>query len=717
MFYIYIKQHDITDCGAACLAAVCKQYGLNLSISSIREAAGTDKRGTNVYGMVEAAKSLGFTAQAVKGDKKAFYSDFPLPCIAHVVEDEALLHYVVIHKITKKYILIADPAKGLIKEDPEVFFKKWTGVLIILVPTVSFEKGNKNKGSLSRFFSLLKPQKKLLINIFLSSLLITVFGIGTSFYFRYIMDEVVTYNLNRSLTIISIGVILLYLFKAILEFFRNHLMNYLSQKLDIPLILGYYEHTLALPMNFFGTRRIGEIVSRFMDASKIRDAISDAALTVMMDSLMAMVGGIVLYKQNTKLFFIAVILLILYGLVVFFYNKPIKNINQKIMEENAQVNSYLVESLNGIETIKSFNVESKAQTETEIKFIKLLKSAFKGNLIINSQTSIITAIATIGEVIILWVGTTLVLKGEISIGQLITFNALLAYFLTPVQNLINLQPKMQTAIVAADRICEILDLELEKQDNEKSKLKDISLKEDLIISNLDFRYGKRELILKNINMNIKAGEKIALVGESGSGKTTLAKLLLKFYTAEKGDIYFGNYNIKDINLDTLRNKIAYISQDIFLFSASIKDNLMLGNDDASFEDVIKACTLSHADEFINKLPLRYDTILEENGSNLSGGQKQRLAISRALLKHPDILIMDEATSNLDSITEKAIEKTIDELSDNITTIIIAHRLSTIMRCDKIFVLEHGEVIEVGNHHELMAKKGRYYNLWKEQIPE
>ncbi len=717
MKYKCIKQHDITDCGAACLATISKQYGLNLSISKIREAASTDKRGTNVYGMVEAAKSLGFSAQAVKGDKKAFYSEFPLPCIAHVVVDGGLLHYVVIHKITKNKIIVADPAKGIVNYKPDDFFKIWTGVLIILVPSVHFEKGNKNKGSLSRFFSLLKPQKKLLINIFLSSLLITIFGIGTSFYFRYIMDEVVTYNLNQSLTIISIGVIVLYLFKAILEFFRNHLMSYLSQKLDIPLILGYYEHTLALPMNFFGTRRIGEIVSRFMDASKIRDAISDAALTVMMDSLMAIVGGIILYKQNSKLFFIAIILLILYGIVVFFYNKPIKNINEKIMEENAQVNSYLVESLNGIETIKSFNIEGKAQTQTEIKFVKLLKSAFKGNLIVNSESTIITTISTIGNVIILWVGTTFVLKGEISVGQLITFNALLAYFLTPVQNLINLQPKMQTAIVAADRICEILDLDLEKIDSEKSKLKDISLKQDINISNLDFRYGKREIILKNINMSIKAGEKIALVGESGSGKTTLAKLLLRFYNYEKGDIYFGNYNIKDINLDTLRNKIAYISQDIFLFSAPIRDNLMLGNDDASFEDVINACTLSHADEFINKLPLRYETILEENGANLSGGQKQRLAISRALLKHPDVLIMDEATSNLDSITEKAIEKTIDELSNNITTIIIAHRLSTIMRCDKIFVLEHGEVIEVGNHHELMDKKGRYYNLWKEQIPE
>lgn len=222
--------------------------------------------------------------------------------------------------------------------------------------------------------------------------------------------------------------------------------------------------------------------------------------------------------------------------------------------------------------------------------------------------------------------------------------------------------------------------------------------------------------MQDINLQIKAGEKIALVGESGSGKTTLVKLLMHFYDWEKGEICFGNYNIKDINLEALRDKIAYISQDIFLFSGTIRENLSLGNEYASLEEIIEACKLSKANEFIEKLPMRYDTLLEENGANLSGGQKQRLAIARALLKKPDILIMDEATSNLDSITEKAIERTINDLPHSITTIIIAHRLSTIMRCDKIYVMENGKIIEEGSHHELMEKGGNYYNLWKEQIP-
>ena len=667
--------------------------------------------------MIKAAEELGFTAKGVKGNQEAFFTDFPKPAIAHVIVDGSLLHYVVVHKVTKDKIIIADPAKGIVKYTPDDFFKIWTGVLIVLVPTAKFKKGNENQGILSRFFSLMLPQKRLLVNIFLSSLLITVFGILTSFYFRFIMDDIVPNNTPKTLTALSVGIIALYIFKAIFEAFRNHLMLYLGQKLDIPLILGYYDHVLGLPMSFFGTRKVGEIVSRFTDASKIREAISSATLTIMIDSLMAIAGGAVLFSQNHTLFFIALIVVIIYGAIVLAFNKPIKKINEKQMENNAQVTSYLVETLNGIETVKAFHAEDKAQAKTDNLFVKLLKSVFKGGMIMNAEQTLTNTVSTIGGTVILWVGVVNVLNGNMTLGSLITFNALLAYFLDPVKNLINLQPTMQTAIVAAERLGEILDLELEKVQDEKRTLAPDSLNLPIRIENLDFRYGTRSLVLKNINMTINAGEKIALVGESGSGKTTLSKLLMHFYPWEKGEIFIGDYNLKDISLEALRKRIAYISQDIFLFSGTIRENLELGNEDATMADIIEACSLSKADEFINNLPLRYETMLDENGANLSGGQKQRLAIARALLKKPDILIMDEATSNLDSITEKAIEKTINNLSRNITTIIIAHRLSTIMRCDKIFVMEKGEFIEQGTHKELIEKQGRYYELWKDQLPE
>ncbi|MGI6085993.1 MAG: peptidase domain-containing ABC transporter, partial [Acetivibrionales bacterium] len=504
---------------------------------------------------------------------------------------------------------------------------------------------------------------------------------------------------------------------TLLGAFRSHLVLYLSQKLDIPLILGYYQHVLGLPMNFFGTRKVGEIISRFMDASKVRDAISGATLTIMIDTLMAVAGGVILYMQNSTLFVIALIIAIVYGVIVFSFNKPVKKINQEQMEQNAQLTSYLVESLNGIETVKSFNAEDEASLKTEGKFVKLLRSVFKGGLIDNVRGSITNITASIGGVVILWVGAWNVIQGNMSIGQLITFNALLAYFLDPIKNLINLQPMMQTAIVASDRLGEIFDLSLEREENENKKIQPVDLKGDIVIKNIDFRYGTRAIVLKDLSLTIKQGEKIAFVGESGSGKTTLVKLLMHLYPWEKGDITIKGYNVKDISYDSLREKISYISQDIFMFSGTIRENLCLGRKDADMNDIVEACQMAQAHDFINKLPLRYETHLEENATNLSGGQKQRLAIARAILKKPDIFIMDEATSNLDSISEKAIERTIETVCKGVTTIIIAHRLSTIKRCDRIYVMDEGKIIEMGTHKELMNKHGRYYELWKEQLPD
>ncbi|MBQ2981086.1 MAG: peptidase domain-containing ABC transporter [Lachnospiraceae bacterium] len=728
MKYYCVKQHDITDCGAACLATICKQNGYKIGITKIREVAGTDKQGTNAYGVIKAAESLGFSAKGVKGNKEAFFSEFPLPCIAHVIVDGSLLHYVVIHKITKKQVIIADPAVGIVKLTPEEFFGEihedgkppkyqWSGVLVLLVKNESFKKGDETKGLFSRFFHLLIPQKKLLLHIFVASLIYTVLGILGAFYFKEMIDNVLPNGLQKTLMTLSIGVILLNVFKVLLNAFRSHLLLYLSQKLDIALLLGYYRHVLELPMNFFGTRKVGEIISRFNDAGKVRDAISGATLTIMIDTFMALAGAIILYMQNGKMFGITLIIVVLYVVIVISFNKWYEKLNRKQMEDNAELTSYMVESLNGIQTIKAYNAERKANRETEIKFVKLLKSVFNLSWVSNLQGSLKVFIELVGGVVILWVGGVSVINGEMTIGALITFNSLLAYFLEPIKNLINLQPEMQTAVVAADRLGEILDLEAEKSEMEYKKMSPSSLAGDIEIKNLDFRYGTRRLVLENINLSIMKGQKVAFVGESGSGKTTLSKLLLNLYGAEKGEIIINGNNIKDIQLECLREKIAYIPQETFLFSGTIFENLTLGLDEATMDDIIDASKMAQAHEFINELPLRYETMLEENGANLSGGQRQRLAIARAMLKKPDILILDEATSNLDSITERALDKTINEFSKDMTTIFIAHRLSTIKNCDVIFVMEKGKIIERGTHRELTDMGGKYAQLVKQQSLE
>ena len=554
-----------------------------------------------------------------------------------------------------------------------------------------------------------------MLQVFAASLLYTALGILGAFYMQFLLDDILPYNMSKTLNILSIGVLVLYTFQMLLSLFRSHLLLFLSQKLDIALLLGYYEHILKLPMNFFGTRRVGEIISRFQDAGHVRDAISGATLTIMIDTIMVIVGGIILYMQNALLFGITLVVALLYGVVVVSFNKTLKKGNKATMENNAQLTSYMVESLNGIQTVKVFNAEKKVGIETETKFIKLLRSIFKLSFTTNLQGFFKGLIELLGGVVILWIGANQVLQGDMSVGNLITYNSLLIYFLNPIKNLINLQPQLQTAMVAAERLGEILDLEIENGEEESRKMEPKHLEGEISYKNVTFKYGQRQNVLEEINLEIKPGERIALVGESGSGKTTLAKLLLNLYPLEEGEILIDNNNILDIKREVLRTKIAYVPQETFLFSGTIMENLALGLERISMEEIVEASKMAKAHDFINELPLRYETLLDENGANLSGGQRQRLAIARAILKKPNILILDEATSNLDSITEAAIESTIRQLSRSMSTIIIAHRLSTIKLCDRIYVLDKGRIVETGAHKELVSIGGRYASLWREQI--
>lgn len=711
--YHCVKQQDIQDCGPACLATVCRQYGLKLPISKIRESAGTDLEGSSVYGIVQAANKLGFSTRAVQVEKKEeIFDHLPTPLIAHVVMNDVLLHFVVIHKITEKYILVADPGRGIMKYKPEEFFKIWTDVLVLLTPTARFEKGDQTKGLFQRFWGLIKVQKGLLVNIFIASILITVLGIAGSFYYAFLIDDILPNNLSTNLHALSIAMLLLLIFKILTEFFRQLLFIYMAQNIDVPLLLGYYNHVVNLPMNFFGTRKVGDILSRFNDGDKIRKAISSVTLTLMIDILMSVIGGLILYLQNTKLFLTCFIPIVLYLILVFGFKKTLKKVNREVMEANANMSSYLVESMEGIETIKAFTGEGIVQTKTENNFMKFMKCILRHGVTYNVMQTCMSTVSGVFGICLLWFGGSLVLKGELSMGELISFNALLAYFIQPVSRLINLQPQIQEAIVASDRLGEILDMELERssEDDEKPE----TLYGDILIDKVNFAYGLKENVLNNINMTIHAGEKVALVGESGSGKTTIAKLLMGFYDVEEGNIILNNYYINSINKEVLRHKISYISQDSFFFSGTIKENLEFAAEEVTQEMMVEACKKAHIHEFIESLPMKYRTPLEEKATNLSGGQRQRLSIARALIRNPEILIMDEATSNLDSITESAIQHTLDECTKNVTTIIIAHRLSTIKKCQKIYVLDKGSIIESGSHKELLRLKGNYYKLWKEQ---
>lgn len=419
--------------------------------------------------------------------------------------------------------------------------------------------------------------------------------------------------------------------------------------------------------------------------------------------------------MNSTLFIVILIITVISAALIYIFKEPYKKINLKQMEAGARLNSHIIESLKGVETIKVLAAEDKSIEKLEIQYIKNLKIAFKEGVLSNIQGSISSGVSAIGNLIMMYIGATLVIDGKITLGSLMAFTSLSGYFMEPIGRLISLQLSIQEASISLKRISEIY--EVEKEQIEEDKIKLGSVDGDIELENVTFRYGSRAPVLKDVSIKIPKGKKVALVGESGSGKTTISKLLLKYYNPEEGKIKISSYDIEELDIYSLRKSIAYVPQNIELFSGSIRENILLGKERASYEDIKNACENANCHSFIEKLPGKYDTFLDEAGGGLSGGERQRLALARALIKKSKFLILDEATSNLDFISEARIYDTLFVKGKNLTMLIIAHRLSTIRNCDLIYVMDSGKVVEVGDHETLLKKKGYYYKLYVSQVGE
>ena len=725
----YIKQTDIKECGPVCMAMISEYYGFKVSVSKLREYGGTDLRGTNIKGMMRIGKNIGFDVRGVRVENLRFLSEVKLPVIAHVVTMEGISHFVIIEKVKNNIIYIVDPARGKSKEKIVDFVKYWTGILVLVEKNSSFKKGDESVKFRLIILGLLRANRRLVVSIFVISLLLNLCGFASTFYFKYLVDEIVLNGLIKKLHTISIGILFLYVIQNIFNFIRSQLILHLGLKMDTKLMIGYYKHVLNLPIEFFETRKIGEILSRFMDASKIRDAVASAVVTTLIDVVMIIVGSIILYIQNAILFLIALLSIPIYSLLLYSFKNTYTKYNEEQMEENAKLNSFLVESVRGISTIRAYTGEKDVFEKVESHFFNVLKKIFKLGKLTNLQSSIKGFLDLSISLLILWIGSIFVIKEYMTLGELLTFNAIVIYFLGPIERVIELQPKLQSANIAAKRLGEILKL---KEENEaqygnpiEKKVFDCSAKSSRYweLKNVSFGYGSRKQVLNNLNFKIYPKEHLAFVGESGSGKSSIAKLLVSYYQPNEGQIILNGVDLKNINKKYLRSNISYVTQNSFFFSASIKENLVYGIDGIDSEKrIIVACKIAEIHNFIDGLPQKYETILEENGSNLSGGQLQRLAIAKALLKQPKLLILDEATSALDSITEQKIINNLcnlkfkvdNEIEERPTMITIAHRLSTVKHADNIIVLKEGKVAEVGKHNELLNNKGLYYELWRNQ---
>ncbi|SDQ35969.1 peptide cleavage/export ABC transporter [Streptococcus equinus] len=712
--YKYVSQIDMRDCGVAALASVAKHYGSHFSLAHLRELAKTNKEGTTALGIVEAAKKIGFETRAVKADMALFEMDnIPYPCIVHVNKQGKLQHYYVIYKAKKDYLIIGDPdpSVGVTKMTKADFAKEWTGVTIFLAPAASYKPHKDKKNGLMSFLPIIFKQKALLTYIILASLLVTLINIVGSYYLQGILDDYIPNQLQSTLGIVSIGLVVTYIMQQIMSFSQQYLLVVLSQRLTIDVILSYIRHIFELPMSFFATRRTGEVISRFTDANSIIDALASTILSLFLDVSILFIVGSVLILQNAKLFLITLIALPVYAVIIFAFMKPFERMNHDVMQANSMVSSAIIEDINGIETIKSLTSEETRYRNIDSEFVEYLDKSFTLNKYEAMQASLKQGAQLILNVAILWYGSRLVMTGKISVGQLITYNTLLSYFTKPMENIINLQTKLQSAKVANKRLNEVY-LVSSEFDNKQVIDNQEFLKGDLVFDDVSYKYGFGRDTLSHIKLRIKEGEKVSLVGVSGSGKTTLAKMMVNFYSPNQGQITLGGYDYKTIDKKVLRQHINYLPQQSYVFSGSILDNLTLGASDAiTQEDIIKACEIAEIRADIEAMPMAYHTELSD-GAGLSGGQKQRLAIARALLTKSPVLILDEATSGLDVLTEKRVIHNLLALKDK-TIIFVAHRLSIAKQTDRVIVLDKGQIIEQGHHEQLMQNPGFYAQLFQE----
>ncbi|MBY0482587.1 MAG: peptidase domain-containing ABC transporter [Chitinophagaceae bacterium] len=709
---VKIKQRDITDCGAACLASIAAYYHLRLPVSRIRQYAGTDKRGTNVLGLIEAAERLGFQAKGAKGPIESL-AKIPLPAIAHLALKNGLQHFVVLYKVTKKQIIFMDPSDGQQhKKTIEEFAKEWTGVIVLLLPDEEFITGNQKASNTNRFWQLIKPHSGIMLQALVGAVVYTVLGLSSSIYMQKIIDFVIPEGNMRLLNLLSVAMIVILAFQVFIGTFKTVLGLQTGQHIDAKLILGYYKHLLQLPQRFFDTMRVGEIISRVNDAVKIRMFINDVALSMIVNVLIVgfSIGLMFLYYWKLALIMLAIIPI--YLLLYWINNRINKKWQRTLMENSADLEAQLVESLNAAGTIKRFGLEAYSNLKTENRFIVLLQSIYRSSikgLYLGTSSDFITKLFTI---IILWAGTYFVINRELTPGELLSFYALMGYFTGPAASLIGANKNIQDALIAADRLFEIIDLETESSNENKVALTP-ELIGDIIFKNVHFRYGTRVTVFEGLNLTIKKGLSTAIVGESGSGKSTLLSLLQNLYPLKEGNITIGGMDLQYISNRSLRQMISVVPQQIDLFAGTIIENIAIGDFEPDIQKILGLSVLLGINEFAEKLPATYNTILNENGVNLSGGQRQRLAIARALYRNPEILILDEATSSLDPASEQKVQDALKWFKQQgKTVIVIAHRLSTIKDCDQIMVLKEGKLLEQGNHESLILNKESYYfSMW------
>lgn len=704
--YPWIEQYDETDCGAASLAMICKYYGRKVSVMRLRDLANVSTEGATLMSVARASEKLGFTTRAIKASYDTL-SRISLPAIIHWDG----YHYVVLYEVRQKKAVIGDPGRGLLTVSREEFTKRWTGYTLILEPTVDFGDVEEARTSLRRFVGYVTPYKWLLLEVLFCSLLISIFGLATPIFTQLIVDNVVVHQNVTLLNTVLMGMLVITIFSILSGGLRTYLMEHLSMKIEMSMLSHFYRHIVNLPMKFFSLRKVGDILARFEENDKIKELLTSTTISMFIDVLMIFVYLTVMFFYSTKLTFVVLAFIPFFAALTLSYTPVFKRLSRKGFEREAANESFMVESISGISTVKAANAELYNRWKWEDLFSRALKVRFRFSMIDLSSDSAGSFLETLGTITLLYFGAHLVIKGDMTIGQLMAFNGLVGQVIEPINKLVGQWNEIQESLISVERLNDVFDVKVEEKPDDESLIQIPRIEGHIKFDNISFAYSESDsMILRNVSFEAMPGQMIAIVGRSGSGKTTLMNLLMRFYSPTDGRILIDGMDINNVSVTSLRTQMGVVLQENYLFSGSIRDNIALGAPDKPFTSVVEAATLAAAHDFISDMPLGYQSDVGERGSSLSGGQRQRIAIARALINNPRILIFDEATSSLDNESEKAIQKNLSAIAQNRTTFVIAHRLSTVQGADMIIVLDQGVIVEKGKHHQLMDKRGLYYYL-------
>jgi ATP-binding cassette subfamily B protein len=711
--FALVEQAEEMDCGAACLAMICRHYDIPMTLGKLRELANVTTQGATLDSLARVGESLGFTTRGVQCTYDSLLG-FQLPFIVHWEG----YHYVVVYGVSRHQVWVADPALGFKKMNVEEFERGWSGTCLVFTPGENMVQLAATRSPWVRFVAYLKPYKKILTHLFLATFIIQMLGVVPPLIIQNILDGVIVHQNVGLLHLLIAGLIISNLFTQLMTTIRAFLANFMVRNMDFAMMSQFFKHTLSLPFSFFAKRKTGDIYARFQENQTIRAFLTESTVTTVLNLLMVFIYFTIMFFYNVKMTLLLIAFVIPIMALTVVATPKLKTYARDIFTASTDAQAFLMESLGGVETVKGMGIERPVRLKWERKYAKALDVQYRAqlfNILVSLGSQVLNAATTIA---ILWMGASLVLSRELSIGQLIAFNALMGSVLAPLMGLVGLWSRLNDAGVAMERLGDVLDMEPEQKPQDLPQRVVLpDLQGEIKLDGVYFRYGGNETqyVLENISLDIKPGELVAIVGRSGSGKTTLAKLLVGFYVPTEGRILVDGYDMSVIDKDYYRAQVGYVMQSNLLFSGTIAANIACGDESPDRRRIEEVAKMVDAHPFISKMPLGYEQIVGERGVGLSGGQIQRLCIARALYHDPRLLVFDEATSALDTQSESNIIANMNDILKGRTALVIAHRLSTIMRADKILVLFEGAIVEQGRHEELVDRRGMYYQLVQKQL--